>query len=68
MVSAPDFRERVKDMQFFTGGVWVALHFPWLRMLITDGPKWLSSKLSPTYIKMTTVGTNDKYHHSKIEY
>ncbi|RYP39085.1 hypothetical protein DL767_002348 [Monosporascus sp. MG133] len=54
MVSAPDFLKRVKDMQFFTGGVWIALHFPMLRKLITDGPRWLAARLSGTYVKMIT--------------
>ncbi|KAJ8122061.1 hypothetical protein ONZ43_g1648 [Nemania bipapillata] len=52
MILAPDFLEKVKDMQFFTGGVWMALHFTMLRKLITDGPRWLAQFLSKTYIKM----------------
>lgn len=55
MISAPDFTQRVKDMQFFTKGVWVALHFPILRILIIKGPRWLANILSATYIKMITV-------------
>lgn len=55
MISMPDFRQRVKDMQFFTSGVWTALHLPLLRMVVTDGPRWLAAKLSATYIKMVTV-------------
>ncbi|KAI0201516.1 cytochrome P450 [Astrocystis sublimbata] len=54
MVSAPDFRNKVKDMQFFTSGVWVALHFTFLRQLITDGPRWFAQYLSATYIRMIT--------------
>ncbi|KAG9571188.1 hypothetical protein KCU71_g481, partial [Aureobasidium melanogenum] len=54
MISAPNFTERVRDMQFFTGGVWIALHFPILRMLVTNGPRWLAAKLSATYVKMIT--------------
>ncbi|KAJ8132254.1 hypothetical protein O1611_g1370 [Lasiodiplodia mahajangana] len=52
IIASPDFLEQVKDMQFFTGGVWAALHFPMLRKLITDGPRWLAAYLSATYIKM----------------
>ncbi|KAK7926904.1 hypothetical protein PG985_003902 [Apiospora marii] len=54
MISMPDFRQRVKDMQFFTSGVWTALHLPLLRKVVTDGPRWLAAKLSATYIKMVT--------------
>ncbi|KAI8954532.1 cytochrome P450 [Xylaria longipes] len=46
MIAAPDFLERVKDMQLFTGGVWAALHFKMLRKLITGGPRWLAAHLS----------------------
>lgn len=55
MVSATDFRTKVKDMQFFTSGVWAALHFTYLRKVITEGPRWLATYLSGTYIKMITV-------------
>ncbi|KAI1741372.1 cytochrome P450 [Xylaria scruposa] len=54
MVSATDFRTKVKDMQFFTSGVWAALHFTYLRQMVTEGPRWLATYLSGTYIKMIT--------------
>lgn len=55
MISASDFLQRVRNMQFFTAGVWTALHFPLLRVLVTDAPRWLAAWLSATYVEMTTV-------------
>lgn len=55
MIGAPDFIERAETMRSFTRGIWVAIHFQFIRKAMTSMPKWMVSMMSDAWPKVIWV-------------
>ncbi|KAL7892318.1 cytochrome P450 [Trichoderma sp. SZMC 28014] len=50
LISAPNFVERSKEMQTFTKGIWMAVHFSVLRYTLVALPRWMLAFISGTFV------------------
>ncbi|MCJ1239560.1 hypothetical protein MMC14_007558 [Varicellaria rhodocarpa] len=52
LVAAPDFIERAEQMRSFTKGIWVAIHFQFIRSTLVSMPRWLAATFLDAWVKV----------------
>ncbi|KAK4113198.1 cytochrome P450 [Canariomyces notabilis] len=52
LISAPDFLERAEQMRSFTRGVWISIHFQFIRDTMLAMPRWITSFLNDAWVKV----------------
>ena len=55
LVTSPDFIQRAEQMRSFTKGIWVAVHFQFLRNMMLALPRRLMAFLSDEWVKVLWV-------------
>lgn len=50
LISAPNFVEKSEEMQSFTKGIWMAVHFSVLRYILVALPRWMLAFISGTFV------------------
>ncbi|GAB1191743.1 hypothetical protein APSETT444_000925 [Aspergillus pseudonomiae] len=50
LIAAPNFIERSAEMQSFTKGIWMAVHFSFIRYILVATPRWMLAYLSGTFV------------------
>ncbi|KAI1636385.1 cytochrome P450 [Biscogniauxia mediterranea] len=52
LVTSPDFKERAEQMRSFTKGIWVAIHFQFIRNFLLALPRWVLAYLSGAWVQV----------------
>ncbi|KAI3329671.1 cytochrome P450 [Ustulina deusta] len=52
LVSSDDFIERAEQMRSFTKGIWIAIHFQFIRNIMLALPRWFMAYLSNAWVKV----------------
>ncbi|XDG09714.1 hypothetical protein ABKA04_009329 [Annulohypoxylon sp. FPYF3050] len=52
LVTSPNFIERAEQMRSFTKGIWIAIHFQFIRYTLLALPRWIISHLSDAWVKV----------------
>ncbi|KAJ5936910.1 cytochrome P450 [Penicillium verhagenii] len=52
LVSSSNFVERAEQMRSFTKGIWIAIHFQFIRNTLLALPRWILAYLSDTFVKI----------------
>ncbi|KAI1442050.1 cytochrome P450 [Annulohypoxylon stygium] len=52
LVTSPNFIERAEQMRSFTKGIWIAIHFQFIRYTLLALPRWVISHLSDAWVKV----------------
>ncbi len=55
LVSSDDFIERAEQMRSFTKGIWIAIHFQFIRNIMLALPRWFMAYLSNAWVKVLWV-------------
>ncbi|CAG8074955.1 unnamed protein product, partial [Penicillium nalgiovense] len=50
LIAAANFIERSAEMQSFTKGIWMAVHFSFIRYILVATPRWMLAYLSGTFV------------------
>ncbi|KUI64500.1 Trichodiene oxygenase [Cytospora mali] len=58
LVTSPNFIERAEEMRSFTKGIWVAIHFQFIRYTLLALPRWVVAYLSDTWVKVLLFTEN----------
>ena len=66
LISSPDFIERSEQMRAFTKGIWVAIHFKFIRYAFIAMPRWIMGLLSDEFVKMHIVSIFTTYDSPEI--
>lgn len=55
LISSTNFIQRAEDMRSFTKGIWVAIHFQFIRHMLLALPRWVVARLSDGWVKVLIV-------------
>jgi hypothetical protein len=57
LIDAADYSERVDQMRSFTRGIWVAIHFQFIRVIMSNMPQWVIALSADAWLKTIAVSS-----------